>query len=55
MISEGYLRLRFGGGGGGGAYFWGGLFLEGLIMGISQYKPYRYAPKTGIDFVKSKT
>ena len=32
LLSEGYLRLRF-----GGNYFWEGLFLEGLIIGILRY------------------
>ena len=35
---EGFLRYRF-----GGAYFWGGLYTEGLIFGILRY------------FTKSKT
>ena len=37
LLSEGHLRLRFGGGGGGGGgetYFGKGLFLRGLLSEI---------------------
>ena len=34
LLSEGFLRLRF-----GGVYFWEGLFLEGLIIGMLGYLP----------------
>ena len=29
---EGFLRYEFGGG--GGAFFWGGLYIEGVFLGI---------------------